>query len=395
MEQQRVLLVNEHDEGLSVTELAAIYGVSRKTVYKWLARYEESGVAGLADLSRRPHSSPYEVSEATEDAIVAARSKWKWGPKKLLVKLCQSDSSREWPSVSTIAAVLQRKGLAVDRRRRNRNPVQGPPYPPADSPNSVWCADFKGYFHTLDGDRIDPLTISDACSRKLLRSQIVRRTNYTHARAVFEAGFREYGMPGRMHYDNGTPFSSVAPGGLSQLSMWFVRLGIMPELSRPGSPQDNGRHERMHRTLKEATASPPAANSRLQQAALDRFRLEYNSERPHEALHNLTPDACYWSSARLYPRREPELEYGGDMEVRVASQQGSIKWKGERTFISELFGHQPLGLKEVDGRWMQVFYGPVALGWFDTHQHRFVRKLPRELKEEKNSLEKRTKKILN
>ena len=386
VERQKQVLIQEYEEGASISELAEIYEVSRKTVYKWLERYDEHGLTGLVNLSRRPHESPTQVTAKVEAAIVAARLQWKWGPRKLRVKLCQSDGSLAWPSVSTIASVLQRKGLVGSRRHRPRTPVQNPPYAEAETPNSVWGADYKGHFKTGDGTRIDPLTITDSASRYLLRCQIVERTDYTHAQAVFEAAFREYGLPQIIHTDNGVPFASIAPGGMSRLSMWFVRLGITPERSRPASPQDNGRHERMHRTLKQATAAPPQATSRLQQNAFDLFRGEYNEQRPHEALADLTPAACYQASPRGYPRRVPEVAYGDDMEVRRVSQQGSVKWNGERTFISEVFSHEPLGLKALDGRWLQVFYGPIAVGWLDGYRHRFSRKQPRELKSQKLSL---------
>jgi putative transposase len=386
VEQQRLMVVQDHGEGMSIVELADINGVSRKTIYKWLARYEEEGVGGLSDLSRRPQHSPSQVSGEVEAAIVAARLRWKWGPGKLRVKLCEQDSTQQWPAVSTIAAVLKAKGLVVNRRRRPHTPVQRPPYAAADGPNAVWCADYKGWFRSGDGTRIDPLTITDSCSRFLLRCQIVERTGYEATQAVFEAAFREYGLPEVIHTDNGVPFASVAPGGLSRLSMWFVRLGIVPERSRPACPQDNGRHERMHRTLKQSTAQPPQATPRLQQKAFHDFQLEYNEQRPHEALDNLTPQACYQTSPRCYPRRLPQLQYGDAMEVRSVSQQGSVKWKGQRTFISEVFAHEPLGLKQVSERWLEVYYGPILLGWLDGHRHRFCRRKPRALTPDQNQI---------
>jgi putative transposase len=384
VEQQKEALIREYQEGAAIIELAAAYGISRKTVYKWLGRHEEFGPSGLSDLSRRPHHSPTQVTAEVEAAIVAARLRWKWGPRKLRVKLGQSDQTQNWPSVSTIAAVLHRKGLVVCRPRRSRTPVQRPPYADAVGPNSVWCADYKGHFKTGDGTRIDPLTITDAATRYLLKCVIVERTGYIHAQAVFEAAFREFGLPEIIHTDNGVPFASTAPGGLSRLSMWFIRLGITPERSRPASPQDNGRHERMHRTLKAATAAPPSATSRLQQQAFDRFRIEYNEHRPHEALDDRTPSACYQPSLRCYPRRVPQPEYDDDVHVRRVSQQGSIRWRGERTFISEVFGYEPLGLKPIDERWLRVSYGHVPVGWFDGYRHRFSRKEPRDLKPKDN-----------
>lgn len=385
VEQLRLLLIQDHEEGASISELAGIYAVSRKTIYKWLERHEEEGIAGLTDRSRRPHESPHQVSAAVEQAIVEARQRWKWGPRKLRVKLCERDGSRQWPSVSTIASVLKNKGLVVNRRRRAHTPIQAPPYAAADEPNAVWCADFKGHFATGDGTRIDPLTITDAASRYLLRCQIVERTDFAHAQAVFEAAFREFGLPAIIHTDNGVPFASVAPGGLSRLSMWFLRLGITPERSRPASPQDNGSHERMHRTLKQATATPAQPTARLQQKAFDDFRSEFNDHRPHEALGDLTPAACYRRSDRTYPRCVPEMQYADDVDVRLVSQQGSVRWRGERTFISEVFRYEPLGLKPIDERWLEVYYGPIALGWLDGYRHRFSRIQPRELRPKKPS----------
>jgi transposase InsO family protein len=364
---------------MSISELAEIHDVSRKTIYKWLDRYEGSGLAGLKDVSRRPLHSPSQVSAEVEAAIVAARQRWKWGPGKLRVKLWEQDGGRQWPAVSTIASVLKAKGLVVDRRRKARTPVQRPPFVAPDGPNAVWCADYKGWFRCGDGTRIDPLTITDSTSRYLLRCQIVKRTGYEGTQAVFEAAFREYGLPKVIHTDNGVPFASVAPGGLSELSMWFVRLGIVPERSRPACPQDNGRHERMHRTLKQATANPPQATARLQQKAFHEFQQEYNEQRPHEALDNCTPQSCYQASPRCYPRRVREVEYGDEMEIRRVSQQGSVKWKGERTYISEVFAYQPLGLKALDDRWLEMYYGPIRLGWLDSYHHIFRRRRPKAL----------------
>lgn len=199
---------------------------------------------------------------------------------------------------------------------------------------------------------------------------------------MFEAAFREYGLPAVIHTDNGAPFASVAPGGLSRLSMWWVKLGIVPERSKPASPQENGRHERMHLTLKQATAQPPKATRRAQEQAFQQFQHSYNEERPHEALAYRTPASCYRASDRTYPRRVPELRYDEKLEVRRISQQGSLKWKGERTFISELFAYEYLGLKTVDERWREVLYGPLTVGWFDAHRHQFRRLKPQCLRQQ-------------
>lgn len=377
MPDQRNRLIQEYEAGESISALAEMYGISRKTVYKWIDRHEKEGIEGLADRSRRPHVSPSRVSSEVEEAIVAARLRWKWGPRKLLVKLREQDPKQSWPHASTIAEILKNRGLVRLGRKRTRTPLYQQPFAEVGEPNQVWCADFKGWFRTGDGTRIDPLTITDASSRYLLRCQAVERTDFEQAQAVFEAAFREYGLPEVIHTDNGVPFASVAPGGLSRLSMWWVKLGIVPERSRPAAPQENGRHERMHLTLKQATAQPPKATRRAQERAFQQFQRTYNQERPHEALDYRTPESCYQASPRAYPRRVPELEYDADLQVRRISQQGSLRWNGERTFISEVFAYEYLGLKAVDERWRQVFYGPVSVGWFDTYRHRFSRTKPR------------------
>jgi hypothetical protein len=278
--------------------------------------------------------------------------------------------------------VLKRSGLTHRRPLRARTPLYAQPFAGIDSANQTWCADFKGWFRTGDGTRCDPLTITDAHSRYLLRCQITPQADTLHVAAIFDAAFRQYGLPLVIHTDNGVPFASCAPGGLSRLSMRWVKLGILAERSRLASPQDNGRHERMHSTLKQATLAPPERNARRQQEAFDRFQHEYNHERPHEALDDATPASRYTASPRAMPRRLPELEYGDDVAVRRISQQGSLKWHGERTFISEIFACEWLGLRALDERYSEVLYGPVAVGFFDTYQHRFHRALSARLRRE-------------
>lgn len=374
---QRVQLIQDYEDGESITALAEVYGIARKTVYKWLGRHASGGVAGLADRSRAPLHYPSKLSEEMIAAIIAARQRWKWGPRKLRVKLNTAEPEIVWPVESTIGEVLKRAGLTHRRRPRVRTPPYGQPFASVDGANQTWCTDFKGWFRTGDGTRCDPLTITDAHSRYLLRCQITAKTDTLHVAAIFESAFREYGLPLVIHNDNGVPFASRAPGGLSRLSMEWVKLGILPERSRVASPQDNGRHERMHLTLKQATLKPPERTPRRQQEAFDRFREEYNHERPHEALEDGTPASCYTPSCRQMPRRIPELEYGEDVNVRRISQQGSLRMNGERTFISEIFAHEWMGLRAIDERYYEVLYGPVKVGFLDTLQHAFHRVLPR------------------
>jgi putative transposase len=370
----RVQLIQEYREGQSISALAEIYEVSRKTIYKWVARHAAAGMAGLIDLRRTPHHSPEKVSDEIIARIIAARHRWKWGPRKLRVKLVEEHPEIAWPVESTMGELLKRAGLTRRRQPRVRTPPYEHPFAVVDGVNQTWCADFKGWFLTGDGTRCDPLTITDAHSRYLLCCQITPKADTTHVAALFDTAFRQYGLPQVIHTDNGVPFASCAPGGLSRLSMRWVKLGIVPERSRVASPQDNGRHERMHLTLKQATLAPPERNARRQQTAFDIFQQEYNHQRPHEALEDATPASCYSASCRPMPRRVPELEYGDDVVVRRISQQGSLKWKGERTFISEIFGYEWLGLRALDERYMEVIYGPIPIGKLDTFTHLFHRK---------------------
>jgi len=364
--------------GKSKVELSEAYGVSRKTVYKWLARFEQDGRAGLADQNQAPHSSPQAIDEKTAAEIIAERQKYPtYGARKIRLRLQRSQPQRRWPAASSIGELLKREGLVHPRQKRRKTPPYSQPLAHATAPNQVWSVDFKGWFHCGDGERCDPLTVSDAFSRYLLRCRATDKSDGVHVRAVMEAVFREYGLPEAIRTDNGAPFASRAPGGLSRLSMWWLRLGIRQERIEPGRPQQNGRHERLHRTLKQETAQPPAANRRKQQEAFVRFEQSYNHERPHEALEGKTPADLYTGSANKYPARLPELEYPAGVHLRRISQQGSLKWKMERTFLSEVLARETVGLLETEEEFFEVYYGPLLIGWLDGRSHVFEPERPR------------------
>ncbi len=364
-ERKRFIAEWEKDEE-DFSELCRRYGVSRPTGYAWVQRYQAEGEAGLQARSRAPHHCPHALSEEVAEAILVLRRQHaRWGPRKLRAYLQARQPQRSWPAVSSIGALLSREGLAHQRRPRRRTPAYSEPLAHAQAPNQLWCADYKGWFYCGDGQRCDPLTISDAFSRYLLRCRAVPKTDGVEAKAVLEAAFREYGLPEAIRTDNGPPFASKAPAGLSRLSMWWMRLGIRHERIAPGCPEQNGRHERMHQTLKQETASPPQGNLRQQQQAFQRFEREYNQERPHEALDYRTPASLYVASARLYPARLPELEYPPGVLLRRISQQGSVKWKGGRAFVSEVLARESVGLLEVQEDFLEVYYGPLLLGWLD------------------------------
>lgn len=356
--------LNEADEEMA--ELCREFGVSRKTGYKWLRRYEAGGAAALANQSRAPHRQANATPDEQVQAVLQARGLHRrWGPEKLRVWLMRKHPEQRWPSASTMGEILKRAGLTVARGKRLWvAPTPGQLHQ-AGQANHVWCADFKGYFHCQDGSRCDPLTITDAYSRYLLRCQAMMGTGEEYARALFEAAFRQYGMPQIIRTDNGSPFASTALAGLSALSAWWIKLGIWPERIDPGKPQQNGSHERMHRTLKQETAQPPSRTLRWQQQSFDRFKHNFNHERPHEALAMKTPGELYEPSVRQYPSVIGSPDYGADRIVRIVGSCGRIRWSGERVFITKVLGNEPIGLEGVeDGVW-RLWFGAYPIGWLD------------------------------
>src|ERR1017187_2062854 len=287
--EEKLRFVFEYDrDEQTMTELCRQFEVSRETGYVWLRRYRQHGLEGLLKLNRAPERHPNQTAAAIEQAVLELRqAHMRWGPRKLKRILERDQAGRGWPATSTMGEIVKRAGLVVERRKRHKTEPYTEPLAHAVESNCVWCADFKGWFRAGDGTRIDPLTITDACSRYLLRCQAVEKTDTERVRAIFEAAFREYGLPGAIRTDNGAPFASSAVGGLSRLAVWWIKLGIVPERIQAGHPEQNGRHERMHRTLKLDLR--PAQDWRGQQRELDRFRHDYNQVRPHEALAMQTP----------------------------------------------------------------------------------------------------------
>ncbi len=350
------------------------FGISRPTLDKWLKRYEMEGMEGLRERSRAPHHHPNIVDAKTEEMIVKFRTdRPDRGPRKIKVELQRDHPHRRWPASSTIAEILSRHGLTVRRKRNRKAEPYTKPFAECKEPNDVWCIDFKGWFLTGDGQRCDPLTVTDANTRYLIRCIRVPRTNFSSVKPVLEAAFREYGLPLAIRSDNGPPFATRAPLGLSKLSVWWLKLGIIPERIEPGKPQQNGRHERMHLTLKQCTASPPKATLRAQQKAFRAFQQDYNHRRPHEALGQRTPGELYRSSPRSYPRRIPEVSYPAPFIVRRVEKTGVIHWRQTRIFISEAVGGEALGLLALDERYYRLYFDRLALGVVDTYHGRYLR----------------------
>ena len=366
MDQRVEMIADWLSRGYNVTELGQMYGVSRKTIYKWISRYEMMGPRGLEELSRAPGSHPNAIAKELAERIIAAKMcHQKWGPRKVIGWLKGQDPESRWPAVSTAAGILSREGLVRRRRKRRRTPPYAVPFTRCEGPNQVWSADFKGQFATGDGKLCYPLTISDNCSRYLLECRGLSRPTFEQSQPWFEWAFRKYGLPEAVRTDNGAPFASVSLGGLSRLSIWFIKLGIRPERIQPGHPEQNGRHERMHRSLKESTAQPPKSTWQMQQKAFDEFTLEYNFERPHEALGLRTPASVYTPSSRSYPPGIPKVEYDHGVEIRQVRHSGEIKWKSRRIYVSQALVGEPVGLRQIDEHLWEVRFAFHPLGVLD------------------------------
>lgn len=363
--QERRCFIRDHMTGLeSVAELCRRYRISRQTGHKWIRRFEHEGFPGLEDRSRRPKSCVHSVPEPVAKELMQARRRHPtWGARKLLMLLRRRHPDWHLPSPSTAHDVIKRAGLVKKRRKSLKRPHPGRPLTPMDQPNAVWTADFKGQFKTLDGLYVYPLTIQDGYSRFLLQVHGMLHPRLEPTKDVFTRAFQEYGLPERIRTDNGAPFAATALGRLSRLSVWWIRLGILPELIEPGKPQQNGRHERMHRTLKKETAIPPKKSRLAQQRRFNSFRREFNYERPHEALGQRTPAELYMASPRPYPTRLPPIDYPAHFEVRLVSTNGGIRWANHWVNVSTILGEHYIGLEEIDDGIWHVYFGTHMLGF--------------------------------
>jgi putative transposase len=370
--EQRLEFVREYaTELFTMTELAAQYGISRKTGYKWLERYDTAGASGLFDHSRRPRQTPNATDPELVEALLAVRRRHpRWGPKKLLAVARRREPDGNWPARATVAALLKRHGLITPRRRPPRPPAaSGVTLTPPTRPNEVWTTDFKGEFRTGDGVYCYPLTLRDGFSRFVLRCDGFLSRTTAATRRRFEYAFRDYGLPERIRSDNGGPFASPGLGGLSQLNVWWMRLGIVPERIAPGHPEQNGSHEQFHAVLKADTAWPPAPNCTAQQQRFRRFVREYNEERPHEALHDQPPASCYAPSRRSLPARLAPVDYPGHTEVRLVASNGCLSWKSAPLFVATALAGEYVAFEEVDDGIWTLWFATVALARYD-ERHR-------------------------
>jgi transposase InsO family protein len=366
MDQKMELIGDWLKDVHTIKELGEHYQVSRKTVYKWVNRYKSGGAEALLDASRAPGTHPNATPPEIVSQLVETKLEHKpWGPKKVVRWLENNYPDDSWPAASTAQNILRKEGLVNPRHLRRHTPPFTQPFQDCQRPNDSWSLDYKGQFKTGDGKLCYPLTVSDNYSRYLLTCRGLAHPNYEDTHFWLERTFQEYGLPLAIKSDNGAPFASVGLGGLSRLSAWFIRLRIVPERIAPAHPEQNGRHERMHLTLKEAVCKPPKANMRAQQRAFDEFRPEYDYERPHEAIGMQPPGAIYQPSRRLFPGKLLPIEYDSWLTVRQVRSNGCIKWKGSFIYISKVLAGEPVGLRQLDDRTWELSYSFYPLGILD------------------------------
>jgi putative transposase len=371
---QRVRFIGDHTSGLwTMTELCERYEVSRKTGYKWLERYRLEGAAGLAERSCAPLVHGRATSEALAEAIVGLRQERpSWGPRKIVAKLAARQPEAAWPSASTAGEILKRAGLVCGRRLKRRAPPRLGELTVPQHANHVWNVDHKGWVRLCDGTRAEPLTVTDGFSRYLISLSATGSTAQEEARPLFERAFREHGLPEVIRSDNGSPFASTGPTGLTGLSAWWIKLGIRHERIDPGHPQQNGRHERFHLTLLEAM-QPPAADRAAQARRFAAFARDYNEERPHEALGQKPPASFYQPSSRTMPRRLPEPNYPAEAAVRKVRSNGEIKWQGDLIHICSALAGEAVAVEETEAGQWQVRFFDVTVGVIDTENGKLRR----------------------
>lgn len=367
LEQQRLQLVTAYINGLdTMTNLCKLYKVSRKTGYKWHKRFLELGEAGLFDSSRAPHNPRRIFTDEHIEQAVDLKLKYRtWGPKKILAKLSKEYPEVSWPCPTRLYEIFKDLHLVTSRRLKKRVPATAPLSDITDC-NKTWAVDFKGWFLTEDGSKCEPLTLTDSFSRYLIRCECLKKHSAEYVWPIFAEAFREYGLPEKVRSDNGSPFATVGAGRLSRLSINLIKAGVIPEWITPGCPEENGRHERFHLTLKQSVASPPQKNMKLQIQSMKDFQYEYNFERPHEALGMDTPASCYQPSSRRWDGvlRAPEYDTK-EFQVRKVCPSGCIWLNQQEHYIGKTLKGEYVGIKQSEEPYKEIYYGPVYLGKID------------------------------
>jgi len=371
----KIQLVTDWNNGCScITDLSQKYGSSRPSVYKLIGRYKQIGIEGLKEQSRAPKNCPHRTPKKILSLIIQEKLKnRKRGPRKIRAQLKRQYPELDFPAISTVSYWLKKEGLVKERKKRQHVPPYTQPFYDCKAPNDAWSIDYKGQFYMKNERICYPFTISDNFSRFLLGCKALNGPRYKPTMRYLELIFREYGLPYAMRFDNGTPFAGRCVGGLSRLMIWLILLGIVPERIGKGCPQENGRHERMHRTLKSDALDPVARNLKEQQKAFDIYRHDYNYYRPHEALNDKTPSDYYKKSNRPYVERLHPPVYGYDYIVRRVKRSGEIHFKDRRFYLTELLYGQSIGLKQIaDGIW-QLKFSFYILGSVDLRKNKIIR----------------------
>lgn len=367
VEERRKQFILESKQGIvTISDLCQAYSISRTTAYKWLSRFNQEGEPGLLDKSRARKTQPHRTEKEIIDLILELKFKHSsWGAKKLKAILEARLPNFSWPSLSTFNEILNQNGLVVPRKLRKRLPIRTTPLAHCIQANDVWCADFKGWFLTANGEKCDPFTLTDGSSRFLLRCLQLHSNDAEHVWAVLDHAFREYGLPLYLRTDNGPPFATTGAGRLSKLSVKLIKAGVLPDWIAPGKPHQNGRHERMHGTLQAETATPPQPNLEQQKMKLAEFQEYYNFSRPHEAIGQKTPGSVYCRSDRTWRGKLTYPEYDADTKVGWIRSCGKLSFGSKEIYIARALACEPVGLKEIGDRIFEVYYGPILLGTID------------------------------
>lgn len=373
-EQKMLFIADWINDDMNVAELCRCYGISRKTGYKLINRYQEEKQNAFEEKSRSRHIIANRTPTEVINKLLAVKHKYPYfGPEKIRYWLIKNESETQWPAISTVGAILKQHDLVKPRKYRRKVGPYAEPFLDCSAANQIWSADFKGKFRLGNGRYCYPLTVTDNYSRFLLSCDGMYRPTLKETMDYFEKVFYLYGLPDAIRTDNGTPFAGHGNHGLSRLSIWWLKLGILPERIDAGCPEQNGRHERMHRTLKEATTKPQQKNLRKQQEVFNKFKQEYNYERPHQALDNKTPADVYVSVTRPLPSRIPEVCYPNCFDIRFVRSNGEIKWAGKKYFISELLYKESVGINVIEDEKLEVYFSKLRLGILDLKEGKFIR----------------------
>ena len=367
MQERQAFIEAWLSQSFSVAELCERFRVARKTGYKWINRFKVQGMSGLADHSRARHTQPHRTPETVVQRIIDLKYRYdKWGPVMIHSFLHREHPRGQWPATSTIGDILKAHNLVKPRRPRKKMPPHTHPLAHAQAPNDVWSADFKGQFRLGNGHWCYPLTISDNYSRLLITCKGLSGPDLNASQLAYTQAFREYGLPDAIRTDNGWPFAMNVLGGLSPLAIWLLRLGVFPERIDAGCPQQNGRHERMHRTLKDHTAQPPKANLSAQQRAFNRFQQEYNEVRPHQSLGlGKCPVDVHTPSKRAFPEKLPEMVYPEKCLLRKVKYGGHVKLNGGQIYVTRQLVGEYVGLEPLEHDRWQLYFGRLKLGVID------------------------------